>query len=116
MATAARIPSSVFVGGMQISVTTTSGVEATTAASNWSWSAASPTTVMSLWSLSSARTPSRTSKLSSATTARRLTNSYHTRESVDDRRGEVDGQAYDRSADAAAESIRLVDPALLLRL
>lgn len=28
----------------------------------------------------------------------------------------MDGQAYDRSADAAAESIRLVDPALLLRL
>src|SRR5215469_8441755 len=72
-------------------------------------------TVMSLWSLSSARTPSRTSKLSSATTTRRPTNSYDTRERGG-RSGNVDGQPYDLPARVAAESIRVVDPGLLLRL
>src|SRR5262245_20736697 len=66
-------PSSVLVGGMQISVTTTSGPVASTAARSSSRSAASATTSKSGWSIRRARTPSRTRRLSSATATRMLT-------------------------------------------
>src|SRR5262245_58323619 len=66
-------PSSVLVGGMQMSVPTTSGPVASTAARSSSRSAARATTSRSGWSVRRARTPSRTRRLSSATATRMLT-------------------------------------------
>ena len=70
MACAARMPSSVRVGGMHTSVTTTSGRCSATADSRPSRSPAVATTSMSGSSSSRERTPSRTRRVSSATTRR----------------------------------------------
>ena len=65
---AASMPSRWKVGGMRMSLTTTCGSCSAAAASSSGWSAASPTTSMSGSRARRARTPERTSRLSSART------------------------------------------------
>jgi hypothetical protein len=64
--TAARMPSSVLVGGIRMSVTTTSGRSLSTASRSEGRSPQDTTTSMPGWAAKTRATPSRTMTLSSA--------------------------------------------------
>src|SRR4051812_2496700 len=70
MSAAARMPSSVPVGGIRMSVTTTSGACSSTSCSSWGRSTATPTSSRSGRAPISFTSPSRRSALSSANTTR----------------------------------------------